>query len=326
MKPRLIVHVGANKTGSSAVQSFLALNRRDLREHGIIVPDEQLGLREQAGGAHVFTFQQLLEDRAEGRARLATALTRIAEQEPQAKAVVLSAENLTANPAAPALFEGLDETFRLEIIMYIRRQDDFLLSSWQQWNSKIESDFWAWAVTNVGLLGNWRTHLEAWEKVVPRQQITVRVFEKGSLEGGDVVSDFTQLLGIDVPVERWQRPVETVNPSFSDSVMELVQGNPLVFDNVHDNDFYDFVRRFTGDVYLKDRRESSVTFRQRMAVLNRYRSSNDWVLTHYVGDNRGELFTPPGEADYIEVDPGKRDAEKLRFLTTVLYRMYRESK
>ena len=35
----LVIHVGHGKTGTSAIQSFLALNQAKLREFGVIYPD-----------------------------------------------------------------------------------------------------------------------------------------------------------------------------------------------------------------------------------------------------------------------------------------------
>ena len=41
MKRRLVVHIGANKTGSSSIQLFLWTNRNALRERGILVPGQK---------------------------------------------------------------------------------------------------------------------------------------------------------------------------------------------------------------------------------------------------------------------------------------------
>lgn len=325
MVKKLILHIGANKTGSSAIQEFLALNARALRKEGIVVPNADLELADQVEGFHVWSFQELFADPEDGRKnKLAPAIQRIFENEPGASAVLFSAENLAANPAALTLFEGLEGEYEIRVVLYIRRQDEYLLSSWQQWNSKITNDFWAWAVSNLGILGNWQLYLENWERVVPRHRIMVRVFDREKLEGGDVIADFSGLLGVAAPFESFAYPKDTANPSFSAAVTDLVKGNKLIFDNAHDNDFYNLVEQMTGDAYIKNSRESALTFAQRRSIVQRYADSNRWVKENYFPDTPGELFPPMQENDYYYLSPEAIQKQQLEFLTTMIYRMYRD--
>lgn len=324
-RKQLIVHAGANKTGSSAIQRFLAINASTLRGNGIVVPDQDLMVRQQVSGFHVFAFEQLFRDPA-GASRFTSTVGEIARAAADAGTILLSAENLAANPAAPALFAQLLDEYDVRVILYVRRQDQYLLSSWQQWYSKISDDFWAWALSTVGRLGNWRAYLEQWEQVVPREQITVRVFDRARLTGGDVVQDFHGLLNVEAPFERFQYPREKVNPSFSDAIMDLVKGNPLVFRDVHDNDFYNLVLSMTGERYVQTSRRSPITFAQRMAILREYDACNRWVRDAYSPDKDAPLFTPPKETDYEYSSGGQKHAEQLEFLTTMVYALHRSRK
>ena len=38
MKPRLVIHIGMHKTGSSSIQHYLSRNRRLLRLFGLLYP------------------------------------------------------------------------------------------------------------------------------------------------------------------------------------------------------------------------------------------------------------------------------------------------
>ena len=325
MRKKIVLHLGANKTGSSAVQRFLALNVAALREQGIIVPDAQFRVADSVQGAHVFSFEQLF--RAEnGRELLEDAIAGIHRAAPEATTILLSAENLAASQKAPALFEQLSETHDIRAIIYVRRQDDYILSAWQQWNSKVLTDFWAWALASVGTLGNWRHYLERWETVVPRQSITVRVFERDRLEGGDVIADFHRLLGTSLPLDQLAYPDSIVNPSFSHAVMDLVKGNDLIFENVHDNGFYNLVSSLTGDRFVKKGRESSLTFKQRTALLQRYAPSNRWVRDHYFPQGPDELFMAPRPSDYDYLTSEQIEQQKFEFLVTMLYRMHKDGR
>lgn len=323
MSKKLIIHIGANKTGSSAIQRFLSMNSLALREEGVVVPNENFQVADKTQGHHVFGFQDLLKSPSEGRKQLEGMLDAVDVAYPEANTILLSAENLAANPAAPSLFEDLVKRYDTRLVIYIRRQDEYILSSWQQWHSKISVDFWAWLISVVGVMGNWRAYLENWETVIPRGKITVRIYERPKLKGGDVIADFHSMLGISKPLSTLAYPKRVVNPSFSDAIMDLVKGNELIFQNVHDNDFYNFVVRLTGDKYIKTSRESSLSFAQRRSILGRYKRQNSWVKESYFPHIDGELFSQPKESDYDYVSPDEIDQQKLEFLTSMLYQMYK---
>src|SRR5215204_2412769 len=323
MSKKLIVHIGANKTGSSAVQRFLSLNNLALRAEGIVVPDDDFRIADKIQGHHVFGFKELLESPSEGRKQLEDAIDAVDLAYPRATAILLSAENLAANPAAPSLFEDLVEKYDTRVVIYIRRQDEFLLSSWQQWHSKIWVDFWAWVISVVGMLGDWRAYLENWETVIPRDKITVRIFERSKLEGGDVIADFYNILGISKPLSSLAYPKGAVNPSFSDAIMDLVKGNERIFRNVHDNDFYNFVVKMTGDKYMKTARQSSISISQRKSIIKRYKQQNDWVKKAYFPHIEGQLFSPPKESDYDYATSDDIDQQKFEFLVSMLYQMHK---
>jgi hypothetical protein len=323
MSKKVIVHIGANKTGSSAIQKFLSLNCEALRKQGLVIPSQDFTLSSQVSGFHVFAFEELFRN-PRGRQQLEAAMNVIADSQVGAKAILLSAENLAANPAGPALFTGLVEKFDVQIILYVRRQDEYILSSWQQWYSKVSDDFWAWAIGVAGTLGDWRAYLQRWEAVVPRAQITVRVFERARLDGGDAVLDFYNRLGLDAPFESMRYPQDKVNPSFSDAVMDLVKGNKLIFKSAHDSDFYNFVLEMTGDRYVRKSRQSSITFAQRLAILQKYADSNRWVQETYFGGGSGGLFSNPLESDFDHASPETMQAEKMEFLATLLYGLHKK--
>lgn len=323
MHKKLVLHIGANKTGSSAIQRFLAINSPVLREEGVVVPDSNFQAAEKTQGQHVFGFQKLLQSPQEGREHLENSIEAVNTAYPEASTILLSAENLTADPAAPSLFENLVNEYDTRIVLYIRRQDEYILSSWQQWNSKISTDFWAWILSVSGVLGDWRAYLQNWETVIQRENISVRVYERSKLEDEDVISDFYNILGVSRPFDTLAYPKDVVNPSFSDAIMDLVKGNELIFQNVHDNDFYNFVIKMTGEKYTKSSRQSPITFAQRQAILGKYKEQNDWVKKNYFPEARGQLFTPPRESEYEYVSSENLEHQKLEFLTTMLYQMYK---
>ena len=322
-KRRLVVHIGANKTGSSAVQKFLSVNVGSLRELGIIVPSQRFAATRQVSGFHVYAFAELLSDPV-GPASLTASIRTLAKAHPDAGAILLSAENLMAHPDAPGLFRGLLDEFDLRVVAYVRRQDDLLLSSWQQWHSKGSADFWAYALEAVGILGDWAAHLTRWEEVVSRDRITVRVFEKGKLHGGDVIDDFSRCVGL--PIGRLRRPDHPVNPSFDAAALDLVAGNPTIFADNHDNDFYRLLWDLTRDHYVRPRRESTITFAQRLAIVGAYSACNAWLRDAYFGGEDGYPFAPVAENEHDVPDQGTMAGRKLEILASMIYRAHGQGK
>ena len=325
MLSRLVVHAGANKTGSSAIQSFLAHNHKALREEGFVVPDATCGLTSQITGYQVFYLQELMSA-PDGPARLERDVAAVAEAAGSAHTLILSGENLAANPAAPTLFATLAKTYETRLVLYVRRQDDYLLSSWQQWYSKDSDDFWAWIVGALGKTGNWATYLRRWGEVLPNDRITVRVFEPEKLAGGDAVRDFAGCIGVERPFERFFRPKDRVNPSFTEAVLDLVAGNDFIFDNVHDNRFYAFVQELTGEAFFKERGESPITDAQRRAIIDHYGPSNAWVRKTFFPDMTGQLFAPLKEGDYAYVPPEARERKQREFLISMVYALRKRGK
>ena len=92
-------------------------------------------------------------------------------------------------------------------MLYVRRQDEFLLSSWQEWYCKESSDFWAWLTRNVGMEGDWKQPLLEWEKVAPRSKTRVKVYDRQGLINGNVVDDFRSILRTDAALTSVQADV-----------------------------------------------------------------------------------------------------------------------
>ena len=324
MRKRLTIHAGANKTGSSAIQAFLKRNAATLRSDGIVVPDMSLALEGPIEGHHVWFFDQrraakLVDAKREVTERLATLFGR-----DDVRQIVLSAENLGNNDNGFAgWFADIKTDHDVEAVIYLRRQDEFLLSSWQQWHVKDKPDLWSWLVTCIGNTGNWRLALQRWETVIGRDSVKPRLFERARLLEGDVVLDFCQHLVARSPALVNDRSA-IVNPSYNEAVADLVMGGKF-FKGPHDNAFYKFVERWLGEESLKRRGESAITFEQRMAILERYEQSNAWVRQNYfaAADIPETLFEMPARADYAVRTTDELRKEQIQMLARILFEMNR---
>jgi hypothetical protein len=319
MDSRLLLHIGANKTGSSAVQNFLGVNAPALRELGYLVPDRLLGISDRVTGEHVFAFQDMFNK--SNRAGLESKLRALVKSD--AKAVLVSAENLS-NGTNFQFFNKLLQGIDCKVVLYIRRQDELLTSSWQQWYSKGELDINAWLILALQQYGQWLRCIDGWEQVVGVGNVIVRVFQRSDLKNADVIDDFLGVAGIEAPEGGFVRTSELINPSYSDLITQLVSGSKFIFANAHDNDFYKMVERLTGDHYInKNRRVSLITPQQRDKIIEYYRLQNEAVCRRFF-PNRPQLFESVDHSKYHYLTREEFSRRQLEFLASLIFAMYKK--
>jgi len=314
---RLILHIGANKTGSSAVQSLIRLNLRAFRSLGYAIPDRFMGLSRRITGEQVFGFEPEFEreDAAAIGQKIAYLMARTSQPN-----LLISAENLS-NPDNFRFFRDCLKSIECRVILYVRRQDEFLLSSWRQWHSKTETDLHAWLLRAVPRLGHWLPCIEGWESVVGEGNVTVRIFQRSDLVNGDVVDDFASVMGLDIAALNLTRPAAPVNASHADLVTEMVCGNAFLFADQHDSKFYEFVQKMTGDHFMRAPQISLISARQRDSLIAFYAAENDAVCRKYL-TGRARLFEPVDHSKYEYLSRDELVRRQLGFLASLVYGMY----
>ena len=304
---RVTFHIGANKTGSSAIQRWLAINAPTLREHGIYVPTEDLMVSGPISGNHVNLMQRMLNQWPR-ESELVHVLTEI-ERGINPREVVFSAENLAAHINGPELVDSVAQHFDTRVLLFIRRQDEFLPATWAQWHAKTRTDFWAWMLSVVGQLGNWQHVIEAWHS--DRFETTVQLHcDQAEI----VLAGYLETTGEYI----WPR-VRT-NQRIDPSILSLACGNRQVFETMHDNGFHAMVEDLTGTEFLGG--PDLLTPSQRNVVLARYADSNEWVRQMHF-PRYARLFDPVIEEDFVKDD---RLGSQLSFLTTCIYALYKRAK
>lgn len=204
--PRLIVHVGATKTGSTFIQHFLERNRAALLRRGVYVPEkgvfwQQTRPHKQAGHAH-FAAEAArggseLKDHVE--AALALAGGRI-------HTVILSSEAFFLNPRSPRI-AGHFKGWPCEMLVYLRRQDEWANSQYAEFVAggavgRVSDTVEEWLADPVtrGRL-DYRAGVEGWAAVIGRENVHLRVYDRSGFPNGDVVEDMLVTLGLDALLE-----------------------------------------------------------------------------------------------------------------------------
>jgi hypothetical protein len=221
-----ILHLGAEKTGTSSIQKYFGVHREALLREGTWYPES---FTNPPGHVHLKLSTAAVEGSldpsspqgAAFRAELDGARGR------GAKTVVFSSEffhsELRDKGAVERLKTFLSAFFdRFKLVYYARRQDEMLAS-----------------MHSTAIRGGWTTDRQAlsvyeskghyyfdhtavcdlWAGAFGRENLVCRVFERGKLMNGDIVDDFLSAIGVEPDP---QRAKVSANESLSFETMNVL--------------------------------------------------------------------------------------------------------
>jgi hypothetical protein len=206
---KLILHIGAHKTGSTSIQGFLYRNREALAEQswelisneGALNLSNLVSFRLSKTGRAVYSFKPDALEKLELKLQAAS------------RNCVISAEDfffINDIDAIRSLKKTLSQQFeKITVLLYLRRQTEMAVSQKAQGAKTIQS-----AITfgnspfplpeitgNVIEYLEYDSKLDLWSKYFGRENLLVRIYERPRLIEGDVVSDFIVTTGIPVTPE-----------------------------------------------------------------------------------------------------------------------------
>lgn len=314
---RLVLHIGAAKCGSSAIQDYLAVNHDTLARAGILVPGQELDINGKVMGQQIWFMEHIAqrEDRQEVLRNRLAALSAHMDQLGQSTLIV-SAENIANHPSLASSMAAASVGFDVRIVYYVRRQDSYFLSAWQQWHQKRHPSLMQYLADHGGTEANWDQLIQPWEDVFGHDRIKLRLFRRDKLHNGDVVDDFFHMLQL--PQDGCIPLVGHSNRSFDDHIGEMAHRIRDVFSGPHDNEFYAVIARLLGAHAFKSGSSSHLlTLDQRREFLKRYEESNESLKKRFFPELGSEpLFEQPNEADVRILS----DTEKLEAENAILMR------
>jgi hypothetical protein len=300
----LVLHIGSGKTGTSSIQHFLKRNRGRLAELGMLVPREPGAARHVKVGLYIkpdevlagrISWQRLgysspAAFRDEFLRRFQAEI-----QESGLSRVLLSDEGVYASSEeAMQRLRGLvDDLARsLRLVVYLRRQDEHLCSSYQQ-NVKIGSvqRLSNWAAREWTWLYDYAARLDRFDRTLAPADLVVRRFERESFVQGSLLQDFLDAAGIDARADEL-RQVPNRNESLDAESVELLRllnlhrvesegATPGLIDN-----------RALVDVLMRESSGPTLTLPDPLldAFMAQWEESNRVVATNRLGDRSGRLF------------------------------------
>lgn len=317
-----ILHIGAPKTGTTALQNFLTVNQVILKDHGLLYPVSNI----RAMGHHDLAFYTgggYPEWATPQEHSLQVLINKLADElESWTGDVVLSSENfyLLSDPVEvqnTLLEAGIVDNFTIKVLLYVRRQDEAHIS----WFNQIvkAQGFTGTLGESIELhhdLWDYDSRIARWCQVFGNSNIVIRPYQTDDLNNGDIRNDFLSLTGVTGQSFSWPNEASYSNTRINRDILEfqrLVNRLPLSpQEKRHFHKQLIVLTSETAHLGLFDDRHLMDNSR-RMQILSSYAVGNARIAHDYLGRDR--LFDEqlPKEVEAPE-EGGDLTVEKLSYI------------
>ena len=314
MKKELILHIGTQKTGSSAIQVFLTQNQKSLLKAGLEYLDpraNKFGLFNMNHSGLVLALTGFWRNGPPQLSREEAWLMLREKVEQSRHRVIISSEGFST-PEVLRHMDFIKESlsgFDVKVVIYLRRQDIFAQSLYKEQIKDREHRSFALAYEEAGYKNflDFKEIVDQWGKAFGKHNIQVRPYERGQLKNGDIVADFMQTIGVKMnrKMLRTDRPVnQTMNKHVLQVSREL---NAIGVNGPRINEFKWWLSSILDDdsksVFVD---HDLIGSSRRMEILNEFSDGNRYVAQEYMSRSDGVLFFDelPHDTGPIEPDTG----------------------
>ena len=212
------------------------------------------------------------------------------------------------------------------MIVYLRRQDTFLISRWNQGikqNSSYASgmtcdEYLEVSPKKEGKIYRYAKKLDEIAAVVGKENVIVRRFEPKSWKDGSMIHDFMQAVGLEV-TEEFREPEKSVNLRLDKNATEIkrILNRDEYFTEKEISHMGKFLKEISKD-YLGTEETEMLAKEELQQFLNMYEEENQRVAEEYIKDGK-PLFSD--EIKDLPKWSAKNDTmqeETLRFFTEIV--------
>jgi hypothetical protein len=299
----LYLHIGPDKTGTTTIQKFLEVNREALAAQGYLVPKSPGLQRHFKLYLYGFDDAKMIKEpawrnRSETpevfRKAFRTDLAAEVKQS-DARVAVLSDEGLfRLGPKEVAriqkLLSGLFD--RIFVLLYLRRQDDHVLSRYQQ---IIKTGSTTMTLTEY-MRGRhpyyyYAQILKRWADRFGKENVLPRLFDRTTFVGGDLLSDYVHAVGL--PGPDGFAPVGSQNVGLDAASTEFLRLYKKAYHQKTGQELHP-LRQDTRLIQFLEARSGGTKLQmsdqRREKFMSRWQKTNASVARDYFGREDGVLF------------------------------------
>lgn len=303
MSRKLLIHAGFGKTGTSALQNFFVQNSRRLAAHNICYPaagrneldaHHYMATKARPGGGTGFESDRSWTDYVDELDRETRCFSD--------GTVLLSSEIFSGRMKWSMLTDFFPVFSEVSVILYLRRQDEIVMSSYQQW---IKDGIYSVDYRDMDALPYfYDKSLEMWTNFLRHHtgDIIVRPFEKASFRGGSLFSDFMfHAFGIDDISDYSLPQKDASNLRLNETALEFkrclnrICPEPIAVDLLSSLLNYSIDRqgaghsRWDGSIFPPEKR--------RLMMRELFDEGNARIAREFMNRQDGVLFNEPLPAD-----------------------------
>lgn len=302
----LHIHVGMAKTATTSLQFFCKENSEILAQKGYcypVFPFSYAGIAPGHNGRFLLEAPENAEEqkaREEGKGNFAEGMKIVNELFLTYDDIIVSDESIwraidieNKNLLNVMRKEASRGGFQIHIIVYLRRQDKYFLSHWNQQTKRLpmEETFeeYEGRVSRVRL--DYYAKLHRIAEAFGKENITVRRFEKESFEGGSIYSDFLSVFGLKL-TEEYRISQAVRNTGLAGNMHEIkrvLNGLPQMNDRKQHRYLLDILQE-CSEASGKNYPNEMWSKEEISAFLEEYRPGNRKVAEEYLNEPGAELF------------------------------------
>ncbi|WP_106746158.1 glycosyltransferase [Yoonia maritima] len=304
-KPKLLIHIGSTKTGSTFIQHFLEQNRAALLRDGVYVPEvglfwQKTRPHKQAGHAN------FVPEAVHGKSNLKEHVdAAVSLMDDRIHTVILSSEAYFLNPNAIELARHFSD-YDVEMVTYLRRQDDWANSQYAEFVAggavgRVDKSIEDWLETDqTRNRMDYYGRIKLWETVINKSKIHIGIYDREQLNDGDIISDFLMLTHLekyaDLPRPEARKENQFPFGTAHVNLIRRLNKNDWSDRNAYFNFIEEAGRKVTELRELKKNISASklnlLTNTQRSSIMLEVENTNKNLAIEFLGRQDGTLFAP----------------------------------
>lgn len=307
MRPKLYIHIGFPKCGSTTLQDFLVQVQDNLRNHSMVVVDQNLRHPGDARATHVAQFRLWkMLDSPGAPEEIHDALLDIAKdmQERGTKSAVFSGEQLGNHAEHAEYFRPALALFDVKVIAYVRAQETWLPSAWKQFGVR-EGNTLEEHLDNAprSFVPGFLRKLNAWAAVFGTNNVYVNTLSRDTLYESDLVADFCHALDLPDTFAKNNKPKGSANVTFDNHILMVLLQAHKILDGGGTGSIYSFLDRYLPPAAFKAGR-NALPNEKALQLREEFRLENNEIVDKFMpGVSYEDAFETNKPLKPLDVSP-----------------------